>query len=406
MLKKDQLKVIKYFDTLFNNIEIDQIDETRSFKEIKSIREYAKYFGLPFITFRRFLIIYLNEKFGNKNANIIYQKLWPSLQEKTKVNKKNFLKKLSHQLENYYPNDIEKIYQRIDYAQEFSVDPNTITNWIMEYLKNIYFSFLKIDEAREQVQKIYNEIWTINLRISGGRQVIDYDRIKKHVKSKQGELITKKEEFEEMEEIISKRYVLIECQENHTCPVTVTSLLYRKSWCPYCYQLKCQEYLLMFMEAIFGTKFSSISLSKAYGLKYRPGEGMLKFDGYNESVVINNRVFKVACEFDGRQHDEYPNYYHNSLEEYEYARKNDKRKNKHAKDHKTILIRIKEIYGFNKKCFEENPNEVIKEIIKQFNEQVQDLYEIYDIRLKYKQNKDYLNVNDVKNKKGSLDKYI
>jgi len=160
------------------------------------------------------------------------------------------------------------------------------------------------------------------------------------------------------------------------------------------------------MEAVFGTKFSSISLTKAYGLKYSPGEGMLKFDGYSECVVINNEVFKVACEYDGRQHDEYPNYYHNSLEEYEYARKNDKRKNKHAIEQRTILIRIKEILESDKKCFEENPNKIIKEIINQFNEQIQDLYDIYDFRLKYKLNKDYLSNNDYKAKEGSLDKFL
>ena len=133
---------------------------------------------------------------------------------------------------------------------------------------------------------------------------------------------------------------------------------------------------------------------------------MLKFDGYNESVIVNDKKFKVACEYDGIQHDKYPNYFHTSLEEFEYAQKNDKMKIKHAKSNKTILIRIKEIQGFDKICFEKNPNKVIKEIINQFNNQVQELYNIRDFRLKYKKNHDYFKKNVFKENEGLLDKYL
>jgi len=406
MSRENKLTFLQYFDILLGDFPENHIEKIRTSKDFRSLRGFAKHFRLSFNKFRRSLIKYLNQKFGNERAEIIYSKLWPTHQEKTKINKQDFLKKLKFQLKNYYPDEIGKINQRIDYAQEFGVDPNTITNWIMEYLKNKFLTFLKREEALEYAQEIYNEIWTINLRISGGRQRIDYNRIMKYVQAKHGKLITTEKEFEDMEDIISRRYVTIKCQEDHSWPVMVTNLLYRKSWCPYCYQLKCQEYLLDYMEAIFGKKFSQITLTKAYGLKYKSGEGMLKFDGYNESILVNGKKFKVACEFDGKQHDEYPNYFHNSLEEYEYAQKNDKRKNKHAKDHKTILIRIKEIQGFDKKCFEKNPNKVIKEIINQFNEQVQDLYGTQDIRLKFKTNQDYLKSNVFNEKRGSLDKYL
>ena len=370
------------------------------FKHFKSIRGFAKHFGLSYNKFRRTLIQYLNQKYGIKRAEIIYNKLWPTHKEKTKINKQKFLEKLQFQLNNYFPKEIDKIDQLVDYAQEFGVDPNSITNWIVEYLK---IKFLPSYMAEEAAQEMYNKIWTINLRISGGRQKIDYIRIKKLTQSKHGKLLTTEKEFEDIDEIISRRYVSIKCQEGHIWSVIVSNLLYRKSWCPNCYQLKCQEYLLEFMDAIFGKKFSQITLTKAYGLRYESGEGMLKFDGYNESVIIEGKEFKVACEFDGRQHDTYPNYFHKSLEEYEYAQKNDIKKNKHANDHETILIRIKEIHGFDKKCFEKNPKKVLKEIIKQFNEQVQDLYGIQNIRLKYK---DYMKNNVFHKRRGSLDKYL
>ena len=397
------MTLFQYFDILLGDVPEDHIEQIKRFKHFKSIRGFAKHFGLSFNKFRRTLIQYLNQKYGIKRAEIIYNKLWPTLKEKTKINKQEFIKKLQFQLKNYFPKEIGKIDQRIDYAQEFGVDPNTITNWIMEYLKNEFLPSFMAEEVLENAQEMYNKIWTINLCISGGRQRIDHNRIKKYIQSKRGKLITKEKEFDDMEDIISRRYVTIKCQEGHSWSVMVSNLLYRKSWCPYCYQLKCQEYLLEYMEAIFGKKFSHTTLTKAYGLRYKPGEGMLKFDGYNESVLIEGKEFKVACEFDGKQHDKYPNYFHKSLEEYEYAQKNDIKKNKLTNDHETILIRIKEIHGFNKKCLEKNPKKAIKEIIKQFNEQVQDLYGIQNIRLKYKN----CMKNNVFNKnRGSLDKYL
>jgi len=368
------MSLLEYFDVLLGNNPEDNIEEIKTSEYFKSIRGFATHFGLSYNKFRRTIIQYLNQNYGNKRAEIMYNNLWPTLQEKTKIN-----------------------------IQEFRVDPNTITNWIMEYLKNKFLPFFMAEEALEHAQEMYNNIWTINLSISGGRQKIDHNRIKKYVHSKHGKLLTKEKEFEDMEDIISRRYVSLKCQEGHSWLVIVSNLLYRKSWCPYCYQLKCQEYLLKYMKVVFGKKLSQTTLTKAYGLRYKPGEGMLKFDGYNECVIINRKEFKIACEFDGKQHDKYPNYFHNSLEEFEYAQKNDLKKNKHANDHKTILIRIKEVYGFNKKCFEKNPKKVIKEIIKQFNEQVQNLYGIQNIRLKYK---DYLRNNASNKRRGSLDIYL
>ena len=397
------MSLLQYFDSLLGVNPEDHIEEIKIFKHFKSIRGFAKHFGLSYNKFRRTLIQYLNQKYGIKRAEIIYNKLWPTFKEKNKINKQEFQKKLHFQLNNYFPKEIGKIDQLIEYAQEFMVDPNTITNWIMEYLKIKLLPIFSAEEVLEYAQEMYNKIWTINLCISGGRKKIDYKRIKKYALTKYGKLITTEKEFETMGDVISRRYVVMKCQEGHSWSVMVTNLLYRKSWCPYCYQLKCQEYLLEYMKAVFGKIFSLTTLTKAYGLRYKPGEGMLKFDGYNESVIIEGKEFKVACEFDGRQHDIYPNYFHKSLQEYEYAQKNDIRKNKHANDHETILIRIKEIHGFDKKCFEKNPIKVLKEIIKQFNEQVQDLYGIQNIRLKYK---DYMKNNVFHKRRGSLDKYL
>ncbi|MFW9988208.1 MAG: hypothetical protein ACFFC3_06090 [Candidatus Odinarchaeota archaeon] len=297
------MSLLQYFDLLLGDIPEDNLEEIKTFKHFKSLRGYAKQFRLSYNKFRRTLIQHLEQKYGFERAEIIYKKLWPTLQEKTKIRKQKFLKKLHFQLNNYFPKEIGKFDQIIEYAREFDVDPASITNWIMEYLNNKFFVTYSVEVAIEKAQEMYNTIWTINLRISGGRHIIDHNRIKKYVQSKHGQLITTEDEFENRNEIISKRYVSIKCKKNHSWSVIVSNLLYRKSWCTYCYQLKCQEYLLKFMKVIFGKKFSQITLTKAYGLKYEPNGGMLKFDGYNESVLIKGKNFKIACEFDGKQHD-------------------------------------------------------------------------------------------------------
>ncbi|MHA2123881.1 MAG: hypothetical protein ACXACX_16850 [Candidatus Hodarchaeales archaeon] len=334
------MSLLQYFDKLLGDFPEENIEEIKAFKHFKSIRGLAKHFGLSFNKFRSTLIQYLKQKYDSKRAEIIYNKLWPTLKEKTKIIKQEFLKKFEFQLKNYFPKEIEKIDQRIDYAREFEVDPNTITNWTMEYLINKHSPSIKAEESLDYAQEVYNKIWKINLSISGGRQKINHNRIRKYIQSRHGKLITKEKEFDGLGDIISRRYVSIKCQEGHNWSVLVSNLLYRKSWCPSCRQLKCQEYLLLYMKAIFGKKFYQTTLTKAYGLRYEPREGMLKFDGFNESMLIEGKEFKVACEFDGRQHDKYPNYFHKSLDEYDYAQKNDTKKNKHAYDHKTILIRI------------------------------------------------------------------
>jgi len=177
------MSLFQYFDILLGDIPEDHIEEIKIFKHFKSIRGFAKHFGLSYNKFRRTLIQYLNQKYGIKRAEIIYNKLWPTLKEKTKINKQKFLEKLQFQLNNYFPKEIEKIDQLVDYAQEFRVDPNSITNWIVEYLKNKFLPSYMVEEA---AQGMYNKIWTINLRISGGRQKIDYNRIKKLAQSKHG----------------------------------------------------------------------------------------------------------------------------------------------------------------------------------------------------------------------------
>lgn len=63
------------FDILLGNFPEDQIEQIKTSKYFKSVRRYAKHFRLSYNKFRRTLIEFLNQKYGNIRADNIYNKL-------------------------------------------------------------------------------------------------------------------------------------------------------------------------------------------------------------------------------------------------------------------------------------------------------------------------------------------
>lgn len=117
------------------------------------------------------------------------------------------------------------------------------------------------------------------------------------------------------------------------------------------------------MEEIFSVEFPETSLNRAYGLSKDLG-GFLRFDGYSDNVSIKGKRYRVAFEYDGLQHEIWPNSYHKNEAEFELQRKRDKRKMQITEKNQTILIRLKKKNGFDidtAKTFHQ-------EIIKQFEE--------------------------------------
>jgi hypothetical protein len=74
---------------------------------------------------------------------------------------------------------------------------------------------------------------------------------------------------------------------------------------------------------------------------------------------VNNQKY-ISFEYDGNQHDEYPNGYHKSKNEFRRQTYNDRRKDFLAQKYNTFLIRLKEYNGFTYKTKELFPNEILR----------------------------------------------
>jgi len=124
-----------------------------------------------------------------------------------------------------------------------------------------------------------------------------------------GYLLTTREEWKMMEEVPSERYIKVghlTRNNHHSWSVKVRYLINQSRWCPECNDYFCQKIMQMYMNKIFCVDFRPITLKKAFGLEIKDG-GLLKYDSYNENVEIGGKVFKVAVEYDGKQHDLFPN---------------------------------------------------------------------------------------------------
>jgi len=119
--------------------------------------------------------------------------------------------------------------------------------------------------------------------------------------------------------------------------------------------------------------------------------GQLRYDHFCANIYLtgNNGVtytFVVAGEYDGIYHDEEDisqNPFCDDMGEFASIKARDSVKNDISYRKKVILIRLKEKDGFNQKKLLHNQKEVFKEIAKQFNKQVKDLFGFNDVRIKY-----------------------
>jgi len=114
------------------------------------------------------------------------------------------------------------------------------------------------------------------------------------------------------------------------------------------------------MEEIFGVPFPKSTLKNAYGISKAMG-GSLEFDGYNAKVTVNGITFTIAFEYDGWQHDRFPNHIHKTLAEFRLQKSRDNKKDQRAKDEGTILIRIKEKDDFNRYSLNKIPAEIVRQ---------------------------------------------
>jgi len=339
----------KYLDFILKDYP-ENINE----EDILSMNKLAIKYNVskPFVI--EFLNKILKSKYTKHEMMRIKGDLWPQGSLIKKNKKENFYRFFPKYLNNY-PNDISKIPSLQDFADMVNVERNTITDWLKKYFRREFGS--------EEGATIFKEIWTNR---QGGQDVrLKYERLKQHIRNKKGTLLTSKEKFKSMK-FPSQQHVEIVCGENHTFSPLILHLLYHNQWCPTCKEYFCQKVMRLYMEAIFDTEFPETSLKNAYGLSADKG-GQLRWDGYNDNVSMKGEVFKISFEYDGLQHDKWPNWIHKSLGDFKRHQENDQKKNNIAgnPNYKTIVIRLKEINRFNKKSL----NEFQREILKQFYEQ-------------------------------------
>lgn len=262
---------------------------------------------------------YLPLKFDHKFIEI-YKQYLPNSRPDDTLNKYNELINLfSSQFMRYYPQDIDKIDSIGKLSKRFKVGFVSVKAWIMNYLNELYNSNI----AKEIYEKIFPTL---------SSKSPSFKDIKSFIENRRGILITEEIEWNNMKEQPTKRYISVKCKKNHIWMPIVFGFIYDNRWCPTCNESRSEELSRLFMEAIFsvasGTniRFPTTTLHRAFRLDLNQG-GRMHFDGYNNNVQVKGQVFRVAFEYDGIQHDEFPNFIHKDLEEFETLQERDKLKN-------------------------------------------------------------------------------
>ena len=150
------------------------------------------------------------------------------------------------------------------------------------------------------------------------------------------------------------------------------------------------------MEAIFGVEFIEVTFKTAYGLSKEDG-GSLKWDGYCVNLLLNGKIYRIAFEYDGIQHDEFPNAWHRTRIQFDRQQQNDQQKNIIAQntDKKTIIIRLKAKNGYDFSTIDLFEKEILSQFCKETG-----------IRLSYKGYTYDLESNSLILKNGLLDKFL
>ena len=321
---------------------------------IPSLRNLANKYKINRSSIKKYILTKLRKEGDHYSAIKIYSEIWNRDLINTEKKYSEFLKLIERQFEKYYHREIRKISSINSIQKEIGASKITIINWCKRYLNNKF--------GETQSNYIYEKIWGSNFAL---KNKYDYNTIQKFMINQNGYLLTTRGEWKEMKEVPSERYIKVghfAKNINHRWIVKVRYLINQKRWCPECNDYFCQKILQMYMNKILGGDFRPLTLKKAFGLKNSKG-GLLKYDTFCENVKFEGQIFKVAAEYDGEQHNLYPNNYHRSIEEFIIQKRRDSLKNEISNQNLTILIRIKSVKGFHRNTV----NFFQEEIIKQFN---------------------------------------
>ncbi len=153
-----------------------------------------------------------------------------------------------------------------------------------------------------------------------------------------GTLLTTKEEFEKLTEHQkpSQTRLKFYCNvKGHNPWESTANRLRERKWCPECSGSYYESIARWYLEQIFNVKFPTTRLKDVI-----PNHsGVMHFDGFAE-LIINQRKIRIAFEYNGRQHYEFPNQFHKKLKEFLKRKKYDYQKEVICESNNIILIII------------------------------------------------------------------
>lgn len=179
-------------------------------------------------------------------------------------------------------------------------------------------------------------------------------------RSRGGYLITTEEEFNILirDNKPSQVYVEWWCgKEDHLSWCAKPNWIQSGAWCPYCAEGKSEKICRRYFEEIFNESFPRIMIRRIIPTY----QGRMHFDGYAE-IYISGVLFRIAFEYNGRQHYEFPNHIHKNRAEFQLQQQNDDLKKDLCRDNGIILIEI----PYNVDPRMNHPSKIREYIKKQF----------------------------------------
>jgi len=426
---KEKQVIRNYVIDLLGNDPINCFKDILYDDRFGSLRTISERLGISRPTLRAYISTWLELLYGKKAVDGIIKVLWPenSAKQKEKIRFNEIIEKYIR----LYPKRTSIIPTRDNLLEcELSgvISKNTFKPWVIDYLAQI--KCYSLDES----YTIYDKIWGKNC---ARRRKIEYEDIKDFLHQRthgKAHILTPKAAFESMSEYPTDRYIELSCGKGHLFPIQVRKLIYDCNWCPYCNEHFCEKIMRNYLGQFFNKEFEAqVRPEKACGIDreetidstieiggiqyiIRVFVGQLRYDHYCPCVCIvgNNGVnykYTVAGEYDGFHHDEKDlgrNPFCDTIEDFAAIKARDSIKNKVSFEKKIILIRLKEKDGFDRKKLLSNQKEVILEIVRQFNEQIKELFGFHDVRISYDPyiRFDPLGLDGPHKIKGSLDDFL
>ncbi len=122
------------------------------------------------------------------------------------------------------------------------------------------------------------------------------------------------------------------CEKSHEWCAMYNDIQQGKG-CPECTEGRYEEICRWYFEKIFKQKFNKIKLSKL--IPYYNGQ--MHLDGFTIVRFLENQI-KLAFEFNGIQHDEFPNFFHKTYQDFLEQQRYDNEKKELCEDNRINLI--------------------------------------------------------------------